>query len=152
MFLNLNTDPRDHSTCALSYNEQEGWIQAVWRGYVDPVEATRGAEAYLQRAAQVPCAFLLNDNSRLSGPWFESLDWLTNIWVPQASRLGLRYVAHTLQADRQHDVLSLHVFRELPFELQIFKDLNDACHWLRQKHRQHGSAAASAQPPMRRQA
>jgi len=31
----LNTDPRDHSSCALIYNEAEGWIEGVWQGYVD---------------------------------------------------------------------------------------------------------------------
>jgi len=133
MFLNLNTDPCDHSTCALSYNEQEGWIQAVWRGYVDPVEAMHGAEAYLLRAAQVPCDFLLNDNSQLTGPWFESLEWLADVWVPHANRLGLRYVAHIVQADQHHDVLSARMPNILPFELQIFQDVVDARHWLTQQ-------------------
>lgn len=132
MFLNLNTDPRDHSSCALSYDEQEGWIQAVWRGYVDPAEAMRGAEAYLQRAAQVPCTFLLNNNSQLTGPWFDSLDWLVDVWVPQAVRLGLHYVAHIPQANRHSDVLTPHTPVTLPFELQIFQDVDDACSWLRQ--------------------
>ena len=134
MFLNLNTDPRDHSTCALSYDEQEGWIQAVWRGYVDPAEAMRGAEAYLQRAAQVPCMLLLNDNSQLTGPWFDSLDWLMAVWVPQAARLGLRYAAHVVQANRHSDILNLCTPERLPFELQIFQDVADARHWLQQVH------------------
>lgn len=145
MFLNLNTDPRDHSTRALSYNEQEGWIQAVWRGYVDPLEATQGAEAYLQRAAQAPCDFLLNDNTQLTGPWFDSLEWLAEVWVPQATRLGLRYVAHTLQIDRPYDILTSRHFQALPFELQIFQDIEDACHWLRQARLSQGGAASHAQ-------
>ncbi|MGI4873362.1 MAG: hypothetical protein ACRYFX_19565 [Janthinobacterium lividum] len=132
MFLNLNTDPKDHSACALSYDEQEGWIQATWRGYVDPAEAMRGAEAYLLRATQAPCTLLLNDNSQMTGPWFDSLEWLAEVWVPQASRLGLRYVAHIVQADRAHDVLTSRLLATLPFDLQIFHDVADARHWLRQ--------------------
>jgi hypothetical protein len=42
---------------------------------------------------------LLNDNSQLTGPWFESTDWLAHVWLPQAEHLGLRYVAHVVQAD-----------------------------------------------------
>jgi hypothetical protein len=132
MFLNLATDPQDHSSCALSYNEQEGYIQATWRGYVDPLEAMRGAEAYLLRATQVPCSLLLNDNSQMSGPWFDSLEWLADVWVPQAERLGLRYVAHVVQADRAHDALTSRMLATLPFELQIFHDVADARHWLHQ--------------------
>ena len=130
MLLNLNTDPRDHSACALSYDETEYWLQAVWQGYVDQAEAMRGAEAYLQHATQHPCAYLLNDNSRLMGPWFESLEWLLHVWVPQAERLGLRYVAHIVQADQHHDIFTRQHHLPLPFELQIFQEVEDARHWL----------------------
>ena len=131
MLLNLNTDPRDHSTCALTYNEAEHWLQANWRGYVDPEEAMRGAQAYLLRAARKPCAYLLNDNSQLQGPWFESIEWLLKVWTPQAARLGLKYVAHIVQADNHYDIFTARYPMPLPFELQIFQDVADAQHWLR---------------------
>jgi hypothetical protein len=130
MLLNLNTDPRDHSACALYYDEIERWMTGVWKGHVDQAEAMRGAEAYLRHATQHPCAYLLNDNSNLVGSWFESLEWLLHVWVPQAERLGLRYVAHIVQADQHHDIFTRQHEVPLPFELQIFHDLEDATHWL----------------------
>ena len=130
MLLNLNTDPRDHSACALSYDEAERWISAVWRGHVDQAEAMQGAQAYLEHATQAPCRYLLNDNSRLVGPWFESLEWLLHVWVPQAERLGLRYVAHIVQANVHHDIFTRQHEVPLPFELQIFQSPADARHWL----------------------
>ncbi|MGI4834317.1 MAG: hypothetical protein ACRYFK_12750 [Janthinobacterium lividum] len=132
MFLNKNVDLRDRSTCTLSYNEAEQWLQAIWRGYVDPLEAQLGAEAYLGHAAQTPSPYLLNDNSQLQGPWFDSLDWLADVWVPQAAQLGLRYVAHVLQADRHSDIIPRHLPAALPFSLQIFREVADAQQWLRQ--------------------
>jgi hypothetical protein len=132
MFLNNNVDPRDHSSCALTYDEVEHWIRATWRGYVDPVEAMEGAQAYLLRAAELPAAFLLNDNSQLQGPWFESTDWLAHVWLPQAERLGLRYVAHVVQADQHYDILTLLKPTNLPFELQLFEEVVEAQHWLRE--------------------
>jgi hypothetical protein len=131
MFLNTNVDSRDHSSCALFYDEAEHWLRATWRGYVDPVEAMHGAEAYLTHAIQTPSAMLLNDNSQLTGPWFESTDWLAHVWVPQAERLGLRYVAHVVQADQHHDVITSLKPTTLPFELQVFHELVQAQHWLR---------------------
>lgn len=131
MFLNSNVDPRDHSSCALTYDETERWLRATWRGYIDPIEAMHGAEAYLQHALGTPSPFLLNDNSQLSGPWFESTDWLAHVWLPQAQRLGLRYVAHVVQADGRHDILTLLKPTESPFDLQIFSTVTDAAHWLR---------------------
>ncbi|MGI4862590.1 MAG: hypothetical protein ACRYFZ_01615 [Janthinobacterium lividum] len=132
MFLNTNIDPRDHSSCALTYDEAEHWLCATWRGYVDPLEAMHGAEAYLRHAAHTPSARLLNDNSQLSGPWFESVDWLAHVWLPQAERLGLRYVAHVVQTDGRHDILTLLKPTTLSFDLQIFDDLADAQCWLRE--------------------
>lgn len=137
MLLNTNADLRDHSFCALSYNETEGWLEANWRGYVDQAEAKRGAQAYLDYAATLPSTFLLNDNSKLQGPWFESLEWLADTWVPQAAQLGLRYVAHVVQADQHHDVLTDRLHGSMPFELQIFQDLADARHWLQMVRQAH---------------
>jgi hypothetical protein len=132
MLLNINTDPKDNSTCTLLYDETEQWLTTIWKGYIDPLEAQEGAAAYLRHAAQQPCARLLNDNSQLQGPWFDSLDWLGEVWVPQAARLGLHYVAHVVQADRLTDTISSQLPLSLPFELQIFQDLADAQQWLRE--------------------
>jgi hypothetical protein len=132
MLLNINTDPTYQSTCILTYDEAEGWLCATWQGYVDPLEAREGAAAYLHFAAYQSSALLLNDNSQLRGPWFDSLDWLGEVWVPQAERLGLRYVAHVVQADRPTDTISSSFPLALPFELQIFPNLADAQQWLRE--------------------
>ena len=132
MLLNVNQDPRDNSACVLTYDEAEGWLCATWRGYVDEAEAMRGAEAYLAHAAAVPCAYLLNDNTPLRGPWFDSLDWLARVWVPQAAALGLRYVAHVVQPDRHYDVIPERLPAGAPFELQVFEEVAEAQRWLRQ--------------------
>jgi hypothetical protein len=79
MLLNLETDPRDASFCRLTYDETNQWLRTTWSGYVDPIEAMNGAEAYLRHAAHTPSAYLLNDNSQLRGPWFDSLDWLAEV-------------------------------------------------------------------------
>lgn len=56
MFLNPEIEPRDHSSCALQYDELEHWLCATWRGYVDPAEAMHGAQAYLRHATHTPSA------------------------------------------------------------------------------------------------
>lgn len=125
-------DPLDLPYYTLRYDEAERWLEAQWRGFVKQEEARQGAEAYLRFTTPLRCPYLLNDNSRLQGPWFEGLDWLREIWMPAAVHLGLRYVAHVQQADRYHDVLLLSGACALPFELQIFRDPADAQQWLSQ--------------------
>ena len=123
----------DGSRCTLSFEEPDGWLRATWRGFVDPAEALRGAENYLAHAAPFKCPYLLNDNLALRGPWFDSLEWLERVWLPHALTLGLRYVAHVVQADTRTDILTLNFPEPLVgvVDLQIFEQVAHAEMWLR---------------------
>jgi len=128
MLINSLPD-RDGSRCTLTYDEHGPWLRAIWRGFVDQAEAIRGAENYLNHAGDFRCAALLNDNLALHGPWFSSLEWLEWAWWPRAQHLGLRYVAHVVQADTHEDLLTLHFPHAL--ELQFFHQVCEAEDWLR---------------------
>ena len=133
----------DGSRCTLTFEETEGWLRATWRGYVDPVEAMRGAQQYLQSIEAFHCPYLLNDNIALRGPWFDSVEWLQQAWLPHAQRLGLRYVAHVVQADTRTDILTLSFPPPVigQIELQLFERVPDAEDGLR--HCQQQAKAAS---------
>ena len=122
----------DGSRCTLTY-DPEGWLRATWRGFVDMGEALRGADNYLRKLAELRCPYLLNDNVELQGPWFDSIEWLEHIWVPQSVGMGLRYVAHVVQADLLSDTITTHFQgpRVGGLELQIFQEVAQAEAWLR---------------------
>jgi hypothetical protein len=103
-------------------------------------EALRGADTYLQKLAELRCPYLLNDNVELRGPWFDSIEWLERIWVPQAVGMGLRCVAHVVQADLLSDTITTHFKGSQVggLELQIFQQVAEAEAWLR--HRQLAEA------------
>lgn len=119
--------------CKNEYDESNHWLRATWQGFVTPQDATQGATENLEvmRLAHTP--YLLNDNSRVVGPWFDSAEWLERVWVPQAANLGLRYVAHVMQPDANADITTVAVRHQdqLPFEIQIFRQVSDAEEWLR---------------------
>lgn len=123
----------DGSRCTLSLAEPDQWLRATWRGFIDAEEAFRGADNYLQQLAHIHCPYLLNDNTNLRGPWFDSLDWLLHIWVPQATQMGLRYVAHVVQTDSKHDTITrtARYPATCAFELQFFDQVAEAEEWLR---------------------
>lgn len=128
----------DGSRCTITFEEPEQWLRATWRGFVDMDEARRGAAKYLEALASLQCPYLLNDNVALRGPWFDSLEWLEQVWLPRALGLGLRYVAHVVQADSLTDIVtvSFPVANALGLELQIFQHVPDAEAWLRQCQQQ----------------
>lgn len=100
---------------------------------MDTAEAVRGAATYLAQAGPFHCPYLLNNNVALHGPWFDSLEWLEQVWLPQAQALGLRYVAHVVQADTRTDVLTQAFPGSVvgTFELQLFHQVATAEEWLR---------------------
>jgi hypothetical protein len=122
----------DGSRCTLTFDEPNSWLRATWRGFIDSEEANRGASQYLEQLATIRCPYLLNDNTGLHGPWFDSLDWLMRIWAPQAARMGLRYVAHVVQADTRHDTITAAPLNPAAclFELQLFDNVLMAEEWL----------------------
>lgn len=89
--------------CYLSYAKPLG---VTWVGYVGPAEAVHGGRGCLPQASPLHCCYLLNDNLVLSGPWFDSLEWLRSGWLPKAQRLGLRYVANVVQGGSRIDSLT----------------------------------------------
>ncbi|GAB3722426.1 hypothetical protein GCM10027594_03120 [Hymenobacter agri] len=127
----------DGSRCLLT-QEPDGWLRATWRGFVDTEEALRGADDYLRTLQSLRNPYLLNDNVELMGPWFDSIEWLERIWMPQARAMGLRYVAHVVQADALSDIITVHFDKGLagPLELQIFQQVPEAEEWLRACQRQ----------------
>jgi hypothetical protein len=122
--------------CVLSYEKADGWLRATWVGYVNTADAQKGATTYLEQVGPMHCLYLLNDNVDLQGPWFNSTRWLERAWLPQAQRLGLRYVAHVVQADTRIDILTLGYAQQQlrlleDIELQLFYDVAAAEEWLR---------------------
>ena len=132
MQLSTLPDPTDGSSCTLEFDEQNQWLRAIWRGFVDNGEATRGAENYLRKMQQYPCPYLLNDNVQIQGPWFDSLDWLQRTWAPEAAQLGLRCVAHVTRRLRD-ELATIRLYQPFAsqFEIQLFNNIPEAEDWLR---------------------
>jgi hypothetical protein len=133
MFHRTLTFHDSQNTCTNEYDEANQWLRATWKGFITNQDATQGASQTLEviRATHTP--YLLNDNSQLVGPWFDSVEWLEQVWVPQAANLGLRYVAHVMPADANADITTVAMRHPdlIPFELQIFRQVAEAQEWLR---------------------
>lgn len=141
----------DHAFCLTEYIPAERWLRTTWQGFVAPVDAEQGAASALEALRQTPSPYLFNDNSRIKGLWFDSVDWLQRVWTPQATHLGLRYVAHVLQPHTEADLSALLTKDPFAdkFELQLFTTVEEAAAWLREcqrrdaRHQGTGLSAAA---------
>jgi hypothetical protein len=124
---------RTGGQCTLSLEQSDGWLRAAWSGYITTDDAMHGARNYLAQVGSFHTRYFLNDNTSLRGPWFDSLEWLNQVWLPQAIQLGLRYIAHVVQADTHNDILTLACPVPITdvLELQLFDDVASAQEWLR---------------------
>jgi hypothetical protein len=129
--------------CITEYVPAKGWLRTTWQGYVSPADAEQGALAALEPLQIESVPYLLNDNSQIRGPWFDSVAWLQRVWAPQAAHLGLRYVAHVAQPHTESDlgaVLVREPFGNL-FEVQVFTSSEDAADWLRERQQDEAHGA-----------
>ncbi|WP_139922415.1 hypothetical protein [Hymenobacter sp. DG01] len=132
MHQRLLSAPGSPNFCQIVYDEANHWLFTTWAGYVGPDYAHDGATVGLQLLRQLHCSCLLNDNSRIQGPWFDSLEWLATTWGPVAAEAGLRYIAHVAQPNAAvSSSFDPSVQRLLgQFEIQVFDDLYEATDWL----------------------
>lgn len=136
-------------SCVLQYEEAAQWLSATWSGLIGHAEAVQGATGYLDKVENHPSQFLLNNNLALHGPWFNSVEWLEQTWLPKAQQLGLRYIAHVVQADSGCDILTLtsSAYMNELVELQLFYNLAEAQDWL--SHCQQPSHLPHKNSPLR---
>jgi hypothetical protein len=109
-------------------------LRTFWTGNIDNEQAMQGATSYLEQVGPLRCLYLLNDNAGLQGSWFDSTQWLKSVWLPQAQRLGLRYVAHVVQNDTHTDILTLKYPGHNTIdavEVHLFHEVATAEEWLR---------------------
>jgi hypothetical protein len=135
--------------CTTEYIAAERWLRTTWQGFVSPADAEQGAQAAVEPLDISEVPYLLNDNSQLQGPWFDSVEWLQQVWAPQAARLGIRYVAHVLQPHTEatlSNVLARDPFAG-QFELQLFSTVEEATAWLRDCRRQQELATGIVVAP-----
>ena len=120
--------------CAVDFDNANTWVLVTWKGFVTAQDGERGAEESLRLLQLTHVPFLLNDNSQVTGPWFDSLEWLERVWLPHAERLGLRYVAHVMQPDANAELAAATSYNPFAgrFDLQIFTSVTQAEHWLRE--------------------
>lgn len=139
---------RTGGQCTLTLEQADGWLRATWSGYVNQSDAMDGALNYLAHVGPFHSLYFLNDNTCLRGPWFDSLEWLERVWLPQAIQLGLRYIAHVVQADKHSDILTLTCPAPITdvLELQLFDDIASAQEWLRACQQPMNPSARPSQP------
>ncbi|MDF7811767.1 hypothetical protein [Hymenobacter sp. YC55] len=76
---------------------------------------------------------MLNDNSKVVGPWDHALEWLTTDWAPRAIQSGLTHFAHVVSSESfaAFSAHNMHTGITEKLQMHIFDSTVEALEWLR---------------------
>lgn len=109
------------------------WILVDWIGYLTADSIRAGAQAYTDALAKSGFSCVLNDTRSVRGPWDHSMDWVINVWAPNAAAAGLKHFAMVSTPESLADGSAANFYAQLTaFQAEVFDNLSSARAWLNQ--------------------
>jgi hypothetical protein len=118
---------------SITYDAANDWVHNDWVGYQTYVGIVSGADACLLPLAENRCAYLLNDNRRVIGPWDHAVEWIVTNWAPRAIASGLTHFANVVSPESlaASSAQSMALGLEGQLQMHLFSDIDEAKQWLR---------------------
>ena len=109
------------------------WVLVDWIGYLTADSIRAGAQAYTDALAKSGFSCVLNDTRSVRGPWDHSMDWVINVWAPNAAAAGLKHFAMVSTPESLADGSAANFYAQLTaFQAEVFDNLSSARAWLSQ--------------------
>ena len=119
---------------AIEYDDANGWVYNNWIGYQTYAGIVAGADACLHPLQENTCAYLLNDNCAVIGPWDHAVEWIVTNWAPRAIAQGLTHFANVVSSEsmaaQSAEAMRLGIDGQL--QMRMFGDIAGAREWLRE--------------------
>lgn len=75
------------------YHPEHKIMYADWIGYQKEAALKEAGEMILKILSDKQCTKILNDNTRVVGHWYHSVDWTSADWFPRMLNAGLKHFA-----------------------------------------------------------
>jgi hypothetical protein len=125
----------------ITYDAANHWVRNEWIGYQTYVGIVAGADACLGPLVENQCAYLLNDNRQVIGPWDHAVEWIVTNWAPRAIATGLTHFANVVSPESlaAGSAQSMALGLEGQLQMHMFGDIDEAQQWLREARQQASS-------------
>ncbi|MFD3003465.1 hypothetical protein ACFS7Z_24115 [Pontibacter toksunensis] len=122
----------------IEYKCDANLVEATWNGTASKQDLKQAIMAGLELHEHTHCAYRLNDNTDFSGPWADSVTWITEEWLPRAYASGIRFLAHVSRPGSFGEsageaMLWGKIGSQI--EVQLFSNRADAVDWLQTMQR-----------------
>ena len=113
----------------ISYEPTGNYLYSNWLGFQSEESVKKGCEIMLEQLTLKGVNKVLNDNTKVTGPWQSASEWVGTVWFPKMEKAGLKHFSW---------VFSPNIFAELSAkkampESNIVKSFNsfpDAKQWI----------------------
>jgi hypothetical protein len=118
----------------IEYDAVNHWVENTWLGYQTTESIIKGANACIEEIEAHQCAYLLNDNQQVLGPWDHATDWIAEDWTPRAIAAGLTHFAHVVSPESLAALSAetMQVKVSGSFNMQTFDNQEEAKAWLKE--------------------
>lgn len=116
----------------IEYMGKANCVHNNWLGYQTLDSIVLGANRCIDEISNSNCAYLLNDNRLVVGPWDHATDWIANDWTPRAMQAGLTHFAHVVSPESFAALSAEMMSTKIgdAFHMRIFGDFEEAKNWL----------------------
>ncbi|GAA5038638.1 hypothetical protein GCM10011506_36700 [Marivirga lumbricoides] len=111
------------------YDKENGYMYCDWIGFQNKASIMESGKVILDFVKKNKYTKILNDNTKVTGPWQDAAEWTSTVWFPEMIKAGLQNFAW---------VFSSNIFAELSAKkampasdvIKSFLSVNDAKGWL----------------------
>ncbi|MGB5929046.1 MAG: hypothetical protein WBH03_12790, partial [Cyclobacteriaceae bacterium] len=113
----------------INYSKEGNFLYCNWLGFQNKQSIMESGAKILEILKSKNITRILNDNTKVTGPWQEAAEWTSTVWFPQMVEAGLEKFAW---------IFSTNIFAELSAKkampesdiIKSFNNLHDAKVWL----------------------
>ena len=122
----------------IDYDAANDWLYNNWIGYQTYVGIVSGADACLLPLQENRCAYLLNDNRQVVGPWDHAVEWIITNWAPRAIAQGLTHFANVVSPESlaAGSAQSMALGLNGQLQMRMFSSMDEAQQWLHKAQQQ----------------
>ena len=88
----------------ISYEPEGDYLYADWLGFQSEESVKAGCELLLKELTKKKASKVLNDNTKVTGPWQSATEWVGTVWFPKMEAAGLKHFSW---------IFSSNIFAEL---------------------------------------
>lgn len=126
----------------IGYDAANHWVYNNWVGYQTYAGIVAGADACLHPLRENNCAYLLNDNRQVIGPWNHAVEWIVTDWATRAIKQGLSHFANVVSVGSlaARSAEAMHIGLGGRLQMRMFDNVEEAQDWLRAAQQQKPKA------------